>query len=193
MRLSPARRLGVPANLPAGKQQHVSQAQCHRQSAGPRLVGELNDPRMEQLLHQRWPGATSDFILPREVDAAAMVQYAIAPEVRRVLDSLLGTQGKEFALQPISRYIGASSVPPARLTTMGGMRSEQTTPTRCLASPTRLRWRDIMQQADSRGEIAVGVLHADERGLVLNPRRAEEIELYEGDQLVVLADVIPDE
>ena len=54
---------------------------------GPRLVGELCDPRMKELLLQRWPGTRSEFVLPRELNSAALVQYALAPEVRKAIDS----------------------------------------------------------------------------------------------------------
>jgi hypothetical protein len=37
---------------------------------------------METLMQQRWPGIAADFVLPTEMDAAAMVQYALTPRVR---------------------------------------------------------------------------------------------------------------
>ena len=50
---------------------------------GPRLVGELVDPCMEELLGARYPGVT-DLVLPAELASGTLVQFALQPELRGV-------------------------------------------------------------------------------------------------------------
>ena len=75
-------------------------------AARPRIVAELGDPQMEELLHARFGGGAdaADLVLPHELASGALVQFALQPELQRVYGELLSADGKELFLAEPSAY-----------------------------------------------------------------------------------------
>ena len=118
---------------------------------GPRLVGEVLDPRMEELISSRFAGVV-DLVLPTELASGTLVQFALQPELNGVYSQLLTTEGKELVLQPPALY------------QRDGDDLEQ------------LSFATIYQRARERGEVALGVLRGVELP-ELNPAKKNVIKL----------------
>ena len=137
--------------------------------AVPRVVAEVTSPSMLELIQSRWAaeGDKWDFVLPHELCAGILVQFALQPELQPVYSELLQRDGKEFFLQPASRYCTeAESASGAR-----GVTFEQ-----------------LARVARARGEVAIGVHRAGEKRPILNPPRDLRLKLRPGDQVVLLGE-----
>ena len=131
---------------------------------GPRLVGEVLDPRMEELISSRFAGIV-DLVLPTELASGTLVQFALQPELNGVYSQLLTTEGKELVLQPPALY------------QRDGDDLEQ------------LSFATIYQRARERGEVALGVLRDGVELPELNPAKKNvALKLRPTDQLVVVGD-----
>lgn len=131
---------------------------------GPRLVGEVLDPRMEELISSRFAGVV-DLVLPTELASGTLVQFALQPELNGVYSQLLTTEGKELVLQPPALY------------QRDGDDLEQ------------LSFATIYQRARERGEVALGVLRDGVELPELNPAKKNvALKLRPTDQLVVVGD-----
>ena len=67
---------------------------------GPRIIGELGDPSMEQLKMELWPSATSDLVLPTELTSGTIVQFALQPTLRAVVHAF--PKPKRLHLAPLA-------------------------------------------------------------------------------------------
>jgi len=136
----------------------------------PRVVAEVHSPSMLELIGSRWPGEGDkwDFVLPNELCAGILVQFALQPDLRPVYSELLQPDGKEFFLQPISLYCSSDGA------VSNGAKA--------------ITFDAISVSARARGEVAVGIHRAGEKRPMLNPPRSMKIKLQPGDQLVVLGD-----
>jgi len=135
----------------------------------PRVVGEMHSPSMLSLLDSfEWPTRKRDFVLPNELCAGTLVQFALQPELRAIYSELLSQEGKEIVLRAARDYAppGAPSGDDTR-----GVTFEQL----CLG-------------AREKGEVAIGVHLRDAELPVLNPPRDLRIKLRDGDKLVILGE-----
>lgn len=132
----------------------------------PRVVAEVHSPSMLDLIASRWGQASDrwDFVLPNELCAGILVQFALQPELRPVYSELLGADGKEFYLQPASLYC-----------TEG-------------AADKGVTFDQLSAAARARGELAIGIHRASDKEPLLNPARDLRLKLQPGDELVVLGD-----
>ena len=147
----------------------LQQSARARGVAVPRVVAEVTSPSMLELIESRWPGEGDkwDFVLPHELCAGILVQFALQPELQPVYSELLQRDGKEFFLQPAVRYCTeAESASGAR-----GVTFEQ-----------------LARVARARGEVAIGVRRAGEKRPILNPPRDLRLKLRPGDQVVLLGE-----
>ena len=148
----------------------LQQAARDKGVAVPRIVAEVHSPSMLDLISSRWPGEGDkwDFVLPNELCAGILVQFALQPDLRPVYSELLQPDGKEFFLQPASIYC------------MGD---------KAVAEGTKaVSFEALSASARARGEVAIGVHRAGEKRPTLNPPRSMKLKLKDGDQLVVLGD-----
>jgi hypothetical protein len=143
--------------------------------AVPRVVAEVTSPSMLELIDSRWPGEGDnwDFVLSHELCAGILVQFALQPELQPVYSELLQRDGKEFFLQPASRYCAESD---------GGEAGEEGSAARAVT------FEQLARVARARGEVAIGIHRAGEKRPILNPPRDLRLKLRPGDQLVVLGD-----
>ena len=136
-------------------------------AARPRIVAELGDPQMEELLHARFGGGAdaADLVLPHELASGALVQFALQPELQRVYGELLSADGKELFLAEPSAYAESGDDD---------------------ADAAPLSYATLAERARARGEVAIGVQRGDD--LELNPRarRQKSLRLGPEDKLVVL-------
>ena len=101
------------------------------------------------------------------------MQFALQPELQPVYSELLQRDGKEFFLQPASRYCAESD---------GGEAGEEGSAARAVT------FEQLARVARARGEVAIGIHRAGEKRPILNPPRDLRLKLRPGDQLVVLGD-----
>ena len=132
---------------------------------GPRLVGELVDPTMAELIRSRFPGRKTDLLLPNDLASGTLVQFALQPELKGIYSELLSPEGKEPLLAPPSLYVRDGEA-------LGD-----------------LPFATLYQRARARGEVALGVQRGgDGNVLELNPRMHGALRLGPTDQVVVLGD-----
>ena len=136
---------------------------------------DSNDPHQfkEQLCHsystknQRtyspWPDNKWDFVLPNDLSAGILVQFALQPELKSIYTELLSPEGKELFFRPAYLYSSHSD--------KRGVTFEQ-----------------LSVGARERGEVAVGVHLAGEQRPMINPPRDLRLKLNDGDKLVVIGD-----
>ena len=129
----------------------------------PRVVGELHSPSMRELIDSRWSDNKWDFVLPNDLSAGILVQFALQPELKSIYTELLSPEGKELFFRPAYLYSSHSD--------KRGVTFEQ-----------------LSVGARERGEVAVGVHLAGEQRPMINPPRDFRLKLNDGDKLVVIGD-----
>ena len=147
----------------------LQQSARARGVAVPRVVAEVHSPSMLDLISSRWPGEASkwDFVLPHELCAGILVQFALQPELRPIYTELLQPNGKEFFMQPAERYCTTADL---------------------AASARGVTFEQLARAARARGEVAIGVHRVGQERPHLNPPRDLRLKLQPGDQLVILGD-----
>ena len=133
--------------------------------AGPRLVGELVDPTMAELIESRFTGRKTDLLLPCDLASGTLVQFALQPELKSIYSELLSPEGKEVILASPASYVREGEA-------LGD-----------------LSFATLYQRARARGEVALGVQRGGaENVLELNPRMHGSLRLEPTDQIAVLGD-----
>ncbi len=104
-----------------------------------------------------------DFIVSNQLVSTIASQLSEDPALRGVFDNLFSEEGSEFYLKPIEYY----------------------------AEPGDWSFGALMELAQQRNEVAIGIRHAAERenqGVALIPNKRDTITMAAGDSLVVLAE-----
>ena len=166
----------------------LEQAARAGDAPSPKVVGEVYSPSMLELIGSRWPAETWDFVLPNELCAGILVQFALQPELRTVYDELLSKEGKEIFLCAASRYL---DLPDEAAPAAGADAREGAAPKGgAAARPRRVSFEELSSAARARGEIAIGIQRAGEKEPRLNPPRNMRFKLEAADQVVVIGDAL---
>ncbi len=125
----------------------------------PEYLVELTDPDNIQLLENR----AGEVIVSPVIISHMLARVALRQELRAVFDELFGPGGSEIFYRHFQDYgLTAGTYPFARL----------------------------QQAANSHGEVAIGIRRAGtvaEPGVQLNPLRDQQLELSEGDEMIVIS------
>ncbi len=131
------------------------------------IVSEMLDLKNRSLAEVAKP---DDFIISDHIISLIISQLAENRDLNMVFNELFDSHGAEFYLKPVSRYLDVSQFKTTNFYT-------------------------VMEAAARLNEVAIGYRicafvndSKQDYGIVLNPPKSEEIRLFSGDKIIVLAE-----
>jgi voltage-gated potassium channel Kch len=127
------------------------------------IVSEMLDVRNRNLAEIT---RVDDFIVSDHLVSLMLAQLSENPEMHEIFQSLFSPEGSEIYLKPIREYV-QPGIP--------------------------VTFYTLVEAARRRGETAIGYRRIHDKGdkmhgVILNPRKSEEISFHEDDKLIVLAE-----